>query len=473
MSAVSVVRTVAVGALLLTAACGDSVTEPSAEPEGGNWATWVLQSGADIVVPPPPQLGSATEQDELTEIKTTQASLDLADNQAIARWEGPPTMAWQDELLDRFTFWWVLLPDVRVATPVRSARIAALMNVAIYDAMVATWHAKYQYRRAAPHRRDSGVNRLVPYDGAPSYPSEHAAAAAAAAAILTFGFPGEDSTRFQAMALEAGESRIAAGAAYRSDVEAGFALGREVAARVIAYARTDGSDQPWIGTIPEGPDKWKPTPPRRVPTPFDPGAGSWKPWVLPSGDFFRPPPHPAFGSAAFLQDLNELVELNTTRTVEQADIARYWATDPPESRWLEFTQDEIRTRRLSSLRAARAMALVSVAMYDSFIACWDGKFYYWLLRPITADSTIVTVFSNPPFPSYPSGHSTGSAGAAEVLAALFPDRAAHYRERAAEASISRVYASVHYRFDVEAGEELGRKVGELVAQRLQTDGADR
>jgi membrane-associated phospholipid phosphatase len=117
------------------------------------------------------------------------------------------------------------------------------------------------------------------------------------------------------------------------------------------------------------------------------------------------------------------------------------------------------------------MALVSVAMYDAFIACWDGKFHYWLLRPITADPTIVTVFSNPPFPSYPSGHSTGSAAAAEALAALFPDRAEYYRGRAAEASISRVYAGVHYRFDVEAGEELGRKVGELVAEHLTSDGA--
>ncbi len=461
------------GVLAIAAGCGDSATGPSAEPEGGNWATWVLVDGAEIVVPAPAPSGSVTEQEELDEIRTIQANLDLATQQAIAQWEGPPTMAWQDELLGRFTFWWVLLPDVRVATPVRSARIAALMNVAMYDAIVTTWHAKYQYRRAAPHRRDTRVNRLVAYDGAPSYPSEHAAAAAAAAAILTYAFPGEDPGRFEAMAEEAGESRIAAGAAYRSDVEAGFALGREVAARVIDYARQDGSEVPWNGTIPQGPDKWKPTPPRRVQVPFDPGAGTWKPWLLPSGSYFRPPQHPAVGSAAFVRDLNELVQLNTARTVGQADISRYWATDPPESRWLEFTQDEIRARRLSTLRSARAMALVSVAMYDSFIACWDGKFHYWLLRPSTADPTIVTVFSNPPFPSYPSGHSAGSAGAAEALAALFPDRAAHYRRLAAEASISRVYGGVHYRFDVEAGEELGRQVGQLVAQRLQTDGADR
>jgi len=452
--------------------CGEATTGPSAEPEGGNWATWLLSSGAEIAVPPPPRLGGAEEAAELEEIKAIQADLDLAANQAIARWEGAPTLAWTDELLGRFTFWWVLLPDVRVATPVRSARIAALMNVAIYDALVTTWHAKYQYRRAAPHRRDSRVNRLVPYEGEPSYPSEHAAAAAAAAAILSYAFPGEDSTRFAAMAREAGESRIAAGAAYRSDVEAGWELGRAVAARVIAHARQDGSDVPWTGSVPQGPDKWKPTPPRRVQVPFDPNAGSWQPWILPSGDYFRPPPHPAFGSAAFLNDLNELVLLSTTRTQEQADIARYWATDPPESRWLEFTQDEILARDLSPLRAARAMALVSVAMYDAFIACWDGKFHYWLLRPITADSTVVTVFSNPPFPSYPSGHSTGSAAAAEALAALFPDRAAHYRDRAAEASVSRVYGGVHYRFDVEAGEELGRKVGQLVAQWIENDGAD-
>ena len=133
--------------------------------------------------------------------------------------------------------------------------------------------------------------------------------------------------------------------------------------------------------------------------------------------------------------------------------------------------DELVSRRLSPMHAARALALASTAMSDALIACWDGKFTYWLERPITADSTLKTAISTPPFPSYPSGHSTQSAAAAEVFAYLFPDRAGYYRARADEASYSRVLAGIHFRFDIEAGEELGRRVGAAAVERAKRDGA--
>ncbi len=108
-------------------------------------------------------------------------------------------------------------------------------------------------------------------------------------------------------------------------------------------------------------------------------------------------------------------------------------------------------------------------MYDAFIACWDAKFTYWIARPITMDTTLRTVFATPPFPSYPSGHSTQSTAAAEVMAELFPRRAQHYRERGEEASLSRIWAGVHYRFDVLAGEAMGKAVGEAVVARMRGD----
>jgi membrane-associated phospholipid phosphatase len=110
-------------------------------------------------------------------------------------------------------------------------------------------------------------------------------------------------------------------------------------------------------------------------------------------------------------------------------------------------------------------------MADALVACWDAKFHYWLERPISADSSLRTAISTPPFPSYPSGHSTQSAAAAEVFAYLFPDRAEHYRMVADQASSSRVLAGIHYRFDIEAGEALGRFVGAAAVSRAKRDGA--
>ena len=72
--------------------------------------------------------------------------------------------------------------------------------------------------------------------------------------------------------------------AYPSDVRAGLDLGRAVGERVVAWARADGSDVAWTGTVPEGPGLW------RGPNPVEPLAGTWQTWVLPAGDALRPPP---------------------------------------------------------------------------------------------------------------------------------------------------------------------------------------
>src|ERR1043166_6037609 len=134
--------------------------------------------------------------------------------------------------------------------------------------------------------------------------------------------------------------------------------------------------------------------------------------------------------------------------------------------------DELARHTVGPMHAARALALASTAMSDAMTACWDAKFFYWLERPISADTTLRTAISTPPFPSYPSGHSTQSAAAAEVFAYLFPDRAEYYRAKADEASHSRVLAGIHYRFDIEAGEALGRLVGAAAVARARGDGAN-
>jgi membrane-associated phospholipid phosphatase len=81
------------------------------------------------------------------------------------------------------------------------------------------------------------------------------------------------------------------------------------------------------------------------------------------------------------------------------------------------------------------------------------------------------VFPTPPFPSYPSGHSTISSAAAEIFSELFPDSAVAYRKRGRDASLSRVYAAVHYRFDVDSGDVLGEKVGKAVVAYARQDGS--
>lgn len=458
---------------VIAAACtGDPVGPEPRDEDAGSWRPWVLASGSALRPPAPASATSESARLERDEIVALQAGLTTAQRVAVQRWDGPPSLAWGQELVDRLSFYWALLPDVQIATPVRAGRATALLHTAIADAMIVAWDAKYAYRRAAPSDLDDRIQALAPTSDRPGFPSEHAAAAAAAQAILSYLLPLDDPARFETMAREAADSRIWAGAAHRSDVEAGWALGQAVATRVLERARQDGSDAVWTGSRPVGPQYWVPTPPRNLETPYDPLAASWRPWVLASTGGLRPAPHPALGSGAFTSDLEELRRLPDTRTQTQADRARFWATDPPSNRWMDFLATEVRGARMSPPAVARAFAVTSVAMADAFLACWDGKFHYWLIRPISVDPAISTVFSTPPFPSYPSGHSTVSAAAAEAMAYLFPLRETYYRDQAHEASESRVWGGVHYRFDITAGEELGAAVGRQVVDFARQDGAN-
>jgi membrane-associated phospholipid phosphatase len=466
---------VAAAALGSAIACGDDhPTSPGhvARGEVGEWSTWVLPQASTMRPAAPSADNSAQTASEVDEIIRLQGARTPRTDSVMQAHAGDPGAPWSLRAVKLLDFYWPLLPDVRVATPAHAARIMALLHVAMYDATVAAWEAKYAYNRAPPARASDRVRALVPVGGTPSYPSEHAAVAAAAAMLLSYAFPFEDTAAFTRDARAAAESRIVAGAAYRSDVEAGWALGRSVAARVLERAMEDGSAEVWKGTPPVGDAMWRPTPPRRVQVPFDALAGSWRTWVIPSGSAYRSGPPPAVGSTQFTADLAELRTLaNGGRSPNQIDAARYWATDAPSIRWELFLEDEIASHRLSVPHAARARAYLSVAMYDAFVACWDTKFTYWLARPVTVDPALVTVFSTPPFPSYPSGHSTQSSAAAEVMAELFPDRAEHYRHKGEEASLSRVWAGVHYRFDVVAGEAMGVEVAEAVVARMRADGA--
>lgn len=471
-SRVTTCASVAGGIALVLLACHEvpSAPFPSAgDADAGHWQTWMLSSGAELRPVAPAADGSAEGGREIDVVLMAQRSRTDVMTREIARWNTSATAPWDSVALHVLDFYFPLLPEVRIATPVRAARAMALLHTAMYDAMVATWDAKYAYRRRSPASADPRVVALAETEGVPSYPSEHAAVAAAAAAVLSALFPAEDTLAFHVMEGWAGASRVAAGVAYPSDVVAGTAIGRAVAARAILRVAADGAASDASTVMPAGTGLWVPTPNKFVRTPFDARAGSWRPWVLRSGDEYRPTPPPAITSAAFARDVAELRTLSGTRTLQQTESARRWATDAPSVIWEKDMMAELSQRHLGPVSAARAQALASVAMYDAFIACWDAKFTYWRARPVTMDSAIRTVFPTPPFPSYPSGHSTISSAAAEVFAGLFPDAAAHYRDRALDASLSRIYAGVHYRADVEFGDSLGVRVGRAVMLRARTD----
>jgi membrane-associated phospholipid phosphatase len=189
-----------------------------------------------------------------------------------------------------------------------------------------------------------------------------------------------------------------------------------------------------------------------------------------TGDEFRPPPPPAFGSAEYLSGLAEVHDISSSRTPEQTRIVLYWAdgagTVTPPGHWNQIADSLITNARLNEEDATRTLAALNAALLDAGIACWDAKYHYWMIRPSQADPRIVPAVSLPNFPSYVSGHSTFSAAAAMVLGAVFPTQAASLTSRANEAAMSRLYGGIHYRFDNDRGLQLGAAIGRLALPLL-------
>ena len=116
--------------------------------------------------------------------------------------------------------------------------------------------------------------------------------------------------------------------------------------------------------------------------------------------------------------------------------------------------------------------MLAAVYFDAFIASNDGKFAYWYLRPNMLDAGITPLFAVPPFPSYPSNHSTLSTARCEVLAYLFPQRAEFIRAVGKEAGDSRIWAGIHYEMDNQSGVALGNAVAGKFIERAKSDGAD-
>ena len=111
------------------------------------------------------------------------------------------------------------------------------------------------------------------------------------------------------------------------------------------------------------------------------------------------------------------------------------------------------------MQAARILAYANAAAFDSQIDCFKTKYTYWVARPAQVNNTIVPAFTTPNHASYPSGHSCISSTFGAMLSNAFPDAATRgwLDAQVEEAGMSRIYAGIHYAFDIEEGQELGKR----------------
>jgi hypothetical protein len=242
------------------------------------------------------------------------------------------------------------------------------------------------------------------------------------------------------------------------------------------------------------PQDWVPTNLIRLQqAPLLPQWAECRPFALPSATAADPGPHPDYDEtpgSAFHSAALEVLEVSRTLTEEQELIARFWSDDPmltftPPGHWIAILIQIAERDALPVEVISATLAKLGVAQADAFISCWDTKFRYNLLRPVTyikrhIDRTWEPLLITPPFPEYTSGHSTQSGAASTVLTAMlgenfaFDDEThvdegwgvrsfASFAAAAEEAAISRLYGGIHFRFGNEKGLEQGRAVGAYAA----------
>ena len=432
---------------LLLAGCVPVPAAPPAEPNADSWPTWVVTDVAALRPAAPPD--QAAPQTELQKVQELVGGRNATDLQQIAYWDsGSPSYRWIEIAFAQ--------NRLKPAPAPRVTRMMSLLNVAVYDALVTAWDAKYTYNRARPAALVPELRVLSQHTNSPSYPSEHAVVAGAASTILAYIYPDEAQT-FLDKAQAAAESRVLAGAHFPSDVEAGIALGRQVAQQVIARAQVDDQLAAWDGVIPSGSGHWVGE------KPVEPIAAKWQPWVLASPDAVRPGPSLAYDSPELAAELQEVMTF--TRTVQSDQKALWWhSAEGTFETWYTFASLRMFEGELdaNAVAAARTYALMSVAHYDAIIACWDAKYTYWSFRPVHMEPTLSTLFPTPNYPSYPSGHACISNAIAEVIANEFPAYAETIHARAAEAYESRIWAGIHFRHEMVAGKEIGLAVAQQV-----------
>jgi PAP2 superfamily len=480
-----------------------ALTPTKLDDNAGTWKTCVLVNGDDVKIPDAVATTTPQYLAELQEVKTIQAALTDDQKAAITYWSAGVTLRW-NEIMRALVAKYNLAPQSKddgtypvpdaanpfnyplfpFSNPPYAARAYAYVSVAQYDALVVAYKLKQQYKRSAPYKTDASITPSVPKSDLPTYPSEDAVLASVTLEMMKFLFPG-DVEFLNKKAEESRMYKLWAGAAVRSDIVAGDSLGRAVANKILARAKSDnmknalGTQAKWDSLaqnrVALGEQPWKSmeSPARPPMLPF---YGGVKVWLIPSVAAVRPAAPVSTKSAEIQKQLAEVKNFVTKPSRENLSIVHFWAdgtgTQTPPGHWNAIACDDIQAAQMSEVRAARNLSLLNMALMDAAISCWDTKSFYYYPRPSQLDPSIKTLTGLPNFPSYTSGHSTFSGAAATVLGYIFPNKKSTYDGYAKDASNSRLFGGIHYRMDCEIGLQVGTVIGNYANQRAKGDGAD-
>jgi membrane-associated phospholipid phosphatase len=371
-------------------------------------------------------------------------------------------------------------PGAQPAT-VHPTRSFAILQAAEYDSVVSITRAAPPYLFSVP----------APHGARPD-----AAADQAAHDVLAALYPAQKSGLDQMLAGQLAAIPDSPGK------QQGIEVGASVASLLLDLRSTDGSavtPPPFVpGTKP---GDYRPTPPN-FPAPVFTNWGTITPFVLNSGQQFRPPAPPPITGPAYARALNQVESLgqdtSTTRTADQTTQAQFWGASPIWNVWNQIAQKLAADRHASLERTVTVFENLDLTLADATIALYDAKYHYLVWRPVTAiqlgntignpgitgDPTWLPLAVTAPDPSYPGAHATISEAAATVLAAFYRGHQhlavtsagdpgvtrsfGSFQAAANEATLSRLFAGQHTMIDLVAGQRLGHQVAQFALNQLRS-----
>ncbi len=273
------------------------------------------------------------------------------------------------------------------------------------------------------------------------------------------------------------------------------AFGRAVATAVFNWSETDGykhDSDPY--TPPVGPGLWVPTPPAFAPA-STPYFGNNRTIIAGSINNTIPGPPIAYSetpNSPFYLMVKNVYDVSQTLTSDQIAQALFWRDVPgvtTAGHWLSILQQVLKQTNTHLDKAAFAYAIAGVCQSDASISCWQTKYKYSLVRPITyiqnvmGYTTWASLLTTPAHPEYSSAHAVISSANAQALDALFgnigsftdhtydylgyaPRTFSSFDSIAIDAANSRVLAGIHYQPSCDTGLIQGKRVSVNILKKL-------
>ena len=376
-------------------------------------------------------------------------------------------------------------------TPPVAARALAYLGVTAYEAT-----ASGSTDLVSLAGQLNGLEAVPPREPGATYDELVVLDAAMGAAVATLFF-NTGPTGQHAIAAAAKKWSVPAAEGVPADVvERSVAYGHAVAAHIGQWSLTDGGSDiqnmgfPLQYDLPKGDGKWVPTSLVALQQlPLLPNWGNNRTFATPEGTVCPLPEPIAYSEdkdSEFYKEALEVYDTVKNATPEQLAIARFWSDDPmlsptPPGHWVSLVLQIADQKQMSIGDTVDVLARLGVTASDAFVGCWHEKYRYNLLRPLTYIRKLIDpkwdpILITPPFPEYPSGHSTVSGrngdGPDRILRRQFcfrgqdrhrdgrkPRSFKSFWDAANEAGISRLYGGIHFRAAIERGLDQGRCIG--------------